>query len=100
LAAAWPPWAPICSPSAAAATGWCRWSFWTGYLINSLTLATLACFIFNICWVVVTAALTGADVGAIKINGNEALIFWIFVYSFGQAALSLRRAVLAVAPKA
>lgn len=79
-----------------------RWQvpfeLWIGYLLNSLTLATLAGFTYNICFAVLYAAITDRPMDGLAIEGNEALIFWVFVYSLGQAALSLRRAVLSVVP--
>jgi len=67
---------------------------WTGYLVNSMTVATLACFLWDVSYAVVMSALYSADDSSIPIGGNAPLVVFVFVYALGQAGLSLRRAVL------
>jgi hypothetical protein len=67
---------------------------WTGYVVNSMTVATLACFLWDVSYSVVMSAFNPSFDSAIPIGGNAPLVMFVFIYALGQTGLSLRRAVL------
>jgi hypothetical protein len=81
-----------------------------GFLANSMTLATIGCFVWNLGFLVLTRAISPANAqdptapttplaSMIDFTGNEATAFFALFYAFGMIAAAVRRNLLTACGK-